>query len=111
MPKDVIATQDVTAIAPKESTNETAEYLAAYLSLDEISDWIRIRGLIKGGVAEFSERPLASIPFREIDWSSETEVNIHEDITEIVRLTFKKKQDKEKSIKLIHKLFEKLGLP
>ena len=111
VPKDVIATQDVTAIAPKESTNETAEYLAAYLSLDEISDWIRIRGLIKGGVAEFSERPLASIPFREIDWSSETEVNIHEDITEIVRLTFKKKQDKEKSIKLIHKLFEKLGLP
>ena len=111
VPKDVVATQDVTAIAPKESTKETAEYLAAYLSLDEITDWVRIRGLIKGGVAEFSERPLASIPFREIDWSSKTEVNFHKQITEIVKITFKKKLDREKSIKTIRELFKKLGLP
>ena len=111
VPKDVIATQDVTAIAPKESTKETVEYLAAYLSLDEISNWIRIRGLIKGGIAEFSERPLASIPFREINWSSKTETKIHSDITEIVRLTFKKKLDREKAIRIIHELFEELGLP
>ena len=101
----------MTAIAPKVSTKETAEYLAAYLNLDEISDWIRIRGLIKGGVAEFSERPLASIPFREIDWSSKTEVNIHKQITEIVKTTFKKKLDRENSIKTIRELFKKLGLP
>jgi adenine-specific DNA-methyltransferase len=111
VPKDVIATQDVTAIAPKDSTKETAEYLAAYLCLTEISNWIRIRGLIKGGIAEFSERPLASIPFREINWSSKTEINIHNEITEIVKLTFKKKLDKEKAISTIHKLFEQLGLP
>ena len=111
VPKNVVATQDVTAIAPKVSTKETAEYLAAYLNLDEISDWIRIRGLIKGGVAEFSERPLASIPFREIDWSSKTEVNIHKQITEIVKTTFKKKLDRENSIKTIRELFKKLGLP
>lgn len=111
VPKDVIATQDVTAIAPKEGTKETAEYLAAYLCLDQVSNWIRIRGLIKGGIAEFSERPLASIPFREIDWASDTEVKIHNEIAEIVKLTFKKKLDKENSIKSLHELFKKLGLP
>jgi adenine-specific DNA-methyltransferase len=39
---------------------------------------------MKGGVAEFSEKPLSEIPFRRIDWANETEVRIHQNISELV---------------------------
>lgn len=86
VPLGAVATQDVTALAPLPSTRESVEYISAYLTLDEVTNWIRDKGLIKGGVAEFSERPLASIPFRPIDWSSDLERQCHDEIAEIVRL-------------------------
>ncbi len=83
-PPGTVATQDVTAFSPQAGVRESIEYIVAYLSNPAVSDWIRHRGLMKGGVAEFSERPLASIPFRSIDWSNESEVAIHAEITGLI---------------------------
>lgn len=84
-PLNTVATQDVTAFAPKRDTRETIEYIVAYLNLPQISEWVRRKGLLKGGIAEFSERPLASIPFRRIDWDDPTEVTIHNNVTKQIR--------------------------
>jgi len=79
-----VATQDVTAFAPKDDVQESIEYIVAYLNLFPVTSWIRVRGLMKGGIAEFSERPLASIPFRSIDWSDSKEIGIHQEITKLM---------------------------
>lgn len=86
-----IATQDVTAFAPHQATSESLEYIVAFLNLDVVSDWVRSFGLMKGGVAEFSEKPLSEIPFRRIDWSNPDEVAIHEAIVAIMRATISSK--------------------
>lgn len=83
-PAGSVATQDVTALAPKLTVRESAQYIAAYLTLPEVSDWIRTRGLMKGGVAEFSERPLTEIPFRSIDWKNAAEVALHDEVAALM---------------------------
>ena len=40
---------------------------------------------MKGGIAEFSERPIASIPFRPIDWSNPDESESHDEIVALVQ--------------------------
>ena len=40
---------------------------------------------MKGGIAEFSERPLASIPFRSINWDDAAERELHDTITSIMQ--------------------------
>ena len=84
-PLGVVATQDVTAFSPKDEVRESLEYIVAYLNQACVSEWIRRRGLIKGGVAEFSERPLAAIPFLSIDWQNPDEVQRHETITALMQ--------------------------
>jgi adenine-specific DNA-methyltransferase len=83
VPSDCYATQDVTAFGILDGVQESLEYVVAFLSLPEVTDWFKYRGLMKGGVAEFSEKPLASIPFRGIDWSNPEEVALHTEITQI----------------------------
>lgn len=80
-PTGAAATQDVTALAPKRGVGESVEYFVAFLSLPAVGEWIRLRGLMKGGVAEFSEGPLARIPVRRIDFTSATEKRIHDTVT------------------------------
>ncbi len=84
-PHAAIPTQDVTALCPKLGVKESAEFIAAFLSLRSVTEWIRIKGLVKGGIAEFSERPLASLPFRPINWSDKKEVKIHTALTDLLR--------------------------
>lgn len=84
-PAHAIATQDVTALAPKDGVKESPEYLVAFLSLPEVGEWIRCRGLMKGGVAEFSEAPLSRIPVRRVDFTSPTERLLHDKIRDEVR--------------------------
>jgi adenine-specific DNA-methyltransferase len=84
-PAGCIATQDVSALAPLSETHESVFYIAAFLTLDEISWWITRRGLMKGGIAEFSERPIASMPFRPIDWSNPDESESHGKIVALVQ--------------------------
>lgn len=76
----IIATQDVTAIAPLDTTRESLEYIYGFLILPAVTDWVRAYGHLKGGVAEFSKRPLGDIPFRPIDWNSTFEVQLHDKI-------------------------------
>lgn len=83
-PAGAVATQDVTAFAPKSDVRESLAFVVGYLSHPAITSWIRTRGLMKGGVAEFSQRPLSQIPFRMINWSSKHEVSIHDEITTLV---------------------------
>ncbi len=80
-PSGVVATQDVTAFAPKSHVRESIEYIIAYLTLPEVTDWIKNKGLMKGGVAEFSEKPLSMIPFRSIDFDDPDELEAHNQVT------------------------------
>jgi len=102
----VAATQDVTAFAPLRETQEKIEYIVAYLMLKPVSDWIRMRGLMKGGVAEFSEKPLSEIPFRWIDWSDEHDVTLHDSVVEEFNRGFTS-DDLDNSIVKIETLFRK----
>lgn len=111
VPPGSIATQDITAISMKTGTAEAVEYLAGYLSLDEVTRWVRVRGLMKGGVAEFSERPLASIPVRRIDWRSSEERRIHDRVVRVVRAAQAGSISREVARKRIRECFSRLGLP
>ncbi len=88
----VFPTQDVTALFRKPTTKESIEYMLAYLNNPIIFDWLRCNGIVKGNIVEFSEKPLASIPFRAIDWANEQEVKLHNLITEQTK-TYLKNRD------------------
>ena len=80
----VVATQDVTAFAPKDGVRESLAYMVGYLSQPLVTEWVKRRGMMKGGVAEFSERPLGHIPFRAIRWEEAADVAAHARITTLV---------------------------
>ena len=105
----VVATQDVTAIAPKSSTRESIEYILGYLSTTQVSEWIRVRGLMKGGIAEFSEKPLSDIPFRSIDWSDPSEVAFHDHVTRLVRNHVANPADTDSTIHALSQAFHEFG--
>ncbi len=86
---NVYSTQDVTAILKKDNVKESTEFILAYLNNERVFDWLGQNGVIKGAIVEFSEAPIASIPFRPINWKSEREVEIHDRITEEVRCFMK----------------------
>jgi len=71
-------TQDVTGIILKPQVRESIFYILALLNSDIVFEWIRTKGIIKGNIIEFSEKPLASIPIRMIDWNNVDEVKIHD---------------------------------
>ena len=84
-PAGVYPLQDVTAIVKKPSCKESIEYLLAFLNSRYVFDWLRFNGIVKGEIVEFSEAPVASIPYRRIDWSNPDEVRSHNEITDYVR--------------------------
>lgn len=69
----------------KESTRESIEYITAYLNQPIIFQWLKYNGVLKGNIVEFSEKPLASIPFKAIDWNNDDEVKLHDEISELTR--------------------------
>ncbi|WP_250632511.1 Eco57I restriction-modification methylase domain-containing protein [Rhodoflexus caldus] len=81
----VFPTQDVTAIFKKTTTQESVEYILAYLNHPAIFNWLKYNGIIKGNIVEFSEKPIASIPFRKINWHDSREVQLHEKITSLTQ--------------------------
>ena len=78
------ATQDVSVIVKKKEFNEDLKYLLALLNSEIIYNWIKYKGLSRGGVFEFSERPLSNIPIRLIDWENEYEIRLHDKIISLV---------------------------
>jgi adenine-specific DNA-methyltransferase len=77
----VFPTQDVTAIFRKPKTKESLEYILAYLNSPFVFDWLKCNGIVKGNIVEFSEKPIASIPFRVINWNNSEECALHDTIT------------------------------
>jgi hypothetical protein len=57
------------------------EYILAYLNQTLVFDWLKCKGIVEGNIVEFSEKPIASIPFRKIDWDNPKEVAFHQAIT------------------------------
>ncbi len=78
----IFPTQDVTAIFKKSKTKESIEYILAFLNNYRVFDWLKFNGIVKGNIVEFSEKPIASIPFRVIDWMDSQEVLLHNKIAE-----------------------------
>jgi adenine-specific DNA-methyltransferase len=99
--ENIFPTQDVTAIFKKTNTKESIEYILAYFNHPIIFDWLKCNGIVKGNIVEFSEKPIASIPFRVIDWSNPKEVLLHHSITELTQ-DYLKTQEKSllKQVKL-----------
>lgn len=69
-------------------------------------DWLSLNGIVKGAIVEFSEAPIASIPFKPINWNSEEEVRLHNSITKEVGKYIK--DDSEDRIVNINKYFKQL---
>lgn len=72
--------QDVTAILKKQCCKESIYYILAYLNSSRVFDWLKYNGIVKGEIVEFSETPLASIPYRCINWDDDHEVRCHDNI-------------------------------
>ncbi|MFP3320138.1 MAG: N-6 DNA methylase [Acidilobus sp.] len=79
------ATQDVTVICPKPLFREGILYLLALLNSAPYQEYIKHKGFTRGGVYDFSEKPLATIPIIKIDWNSIEEKRIYEEIVNIVK--------------------------
>lgn len=78
-------TQDVSALFLKEGTRESIFYVLAYLNHPAVFEWTTNKGVVKGGVVEFSERPLTMIPFRRIDFAIPRERELHDAISAAAR--------------------------
>ena len=89
----IYPTQDVTAIFKKPTTKESIAYILAYLNHQKVFDWLICKGIVKGNIVEFSEKPISSIPFKAIDWANENEVKIHDSITKKTMQYLESKQD------------------
>lgn len=90
--------QDVTGLSKKPGVKEHILYILAFLNHPQTYEWIKSRGIIKGDVVEFSEKPLASIPFRTIDWNKNEEVLIHDKIVSACRKMVDKEENTQKEI-------------
>lgn len=99
-------TQDVTAIFKKANCKESIEYILAYLNNSRVFNWLIYNGIVKGDIVEFSEAPIASIPYRPINWDKPEEVNLHNEITSEVK-DYLNDGDK-KHIAIINDLFNTL---
>ena len=94
------ATQDVTVIALKDEVKESTRYVVGLLNSSIYKDYILHKGFSRGGVYDFSERPLATIPIIRIDFSNEKETEIHDEIVATVEKIVKTKKASEHITKI-----------
>ncbi len=81
---DYYITQDATAIIPNRTLKEDIKYILALLNSELIFEWLKYKGLNRGGVLEFSEKPISSIPIKLINWDDKKEVDIYNNIIKLV---------------------------
>ncbi len=102
----IFPTQDVTALFLKDEIKESIYYVLAFLNNHRVFNWLKNKGIIKGNIVEFSEKPISSIPFKKINWSDITEVKIH---AEIIKLTKNYLQEEnDVTLNSINSLFDTL---
>lgn len=104
-PAGVFPTQDVTCLVPKADTKESIYYILALLNSAPVFDWMKYKGIVKGSIVEFSEKPLHNLPFRRIDWKEPEEVQLHEEITTVCRNLTEGDGSKRRLSELIEGLF------
>ncbi|MDE6342248.1 MAG: restriction endonuclease, partial [Muribaculaceae bacterium] len=80
----------------------------AFLNNRRVFEWIAFNRIVKGAIVEFSEAPIASIPYRPINWSDAEEVRMHDEIKEEVTLYLN--DNSSAHIDKINMLFDKLFL-
>ncbi len=97
-PKHVFPTQDVTAVFLRPETRESVHYILALLNNPRVFVWLKHKGVVKGSIVEFSEKPLASIPIRPIDWSNPSEVMLHEKITSLCKKYIERPEEETLSL-------------
>ena len=98
--------QDVTGILLKKQCKEDIKYILAYLNNERVFEWLKYNGIVKGEIVEFSETPIASIPYRPIRWNDKQEVELHDTIVKATA-NYIKKKDSE-SLSIIKYSFNKL---
>lgn len=81
VPSGIYPTQDVTAVFAKKDTKETIFYILAFLNNHRVFSWLKNKGVVKGNIVEFSEKPISSVPFKKIDWDNKREVELHDKIS------------------------------
>ncbi len=102
-------TQDATALVKKPEIQENIRYFLAVLNSDLIFQWLKYRGLKRGGVLEFSEKPLSEIPIKRINWLDKEEVKVHNEIVNIINKILEEqnfKLYKEQIEELIKKIYK-----
>jgi len=104
--KNLYPTQDVTALFKKDNIKESIYYILALLNNKRVFDWLINNGVRKGNIVEFSEKPIASIPFRKINWDNEKEVLLHNKIVELSKKTIQDYSNINKLNLEIDKLFK-----
>ncbi|MBC6426859.1 MAG: N-6 DNA methylase [Ekhidna sp.] len=102
----IFPTQDVTAIFKKATTRESLFYLLAFLNNHRVFTWLKNKGIVKGNIVEFSEKPISIIPFRRINWDDEKEVEYHDRITLLSKSYVQGSEDL--ILEKINELFDKL---
>jgi adenine-specific DNA-methyltransferase len=100
-------TQDVTSIVLKKETRESIFYVLGYLNSEIVFSWLIEKGVRKGNIIEFSEKPLASIPIKRINWHNKEEIKMHNDVAEIAAKIIKTKDLSliQEVNKTLHKYF------
>ncbi len=108
----VLGVQDITVLGLYTWVRESPEYLLAYINSNILYKWLMIKGLKRGGVLQFSEHPLSTMPVRLINWNDQKEVEIHDKIREQVKLLIREEKLSEKKLykEKIYDLLEKLIL-
>jgi adenine-specific DNA-methyltransferase len=104
---DYYITQDVTVLVKKNNVKEDLRYFLAILNSDLIFSWLKYRGLRRGGVLEFSEKPLSVIPIRSINWNNQEEVKLYNEIierTDLIRNDNKQEQIVNSLVKKLYKV-------
>ncbi|MHA2365945.1 MAG: Eco57I restriction-modification methylase domain-containing protein [Candidatus Hodarchaeales archaeon] len=87
------ASQDVTILVKFPWIKESIEYFVAYLNSDIVFQWLKNKGLRRGGVLEFSEKPLSEIPIRLINWNDSKEKTIYNNIIRKIQIIIEQKNE------------------
>ena len=82
-PPGSLPTQDVVGLLLRPGVPESLYYWLAWLNSAAVFAYFKDRGILKGQVLEFSERPLANLPVRRIDWRKPEEVHCHAEISRL----------------------------
>ena len=96
--KKSYALQDVTGILLKNQCKEDIKYILAYLNNERVFEWLKYNGVVKGEIVEFSEAPIANIPYRPIRWNDKREVELHDRIVKATTNYIEKKDIESFSI-------------